>query len=72
MTYEDIKIGQVFTFMNDELLGVFLLTWVDHERDHRYVTYKKLWLWHVDPGVSGRQSTGGAPWECAWTHELLA
>lgn len=75
MRAKDIKVGQVFKWVHptyDDFLGVFLLTSVVHDTDHCYVTFKKLWLWHVDPSVSGYQTSGGSPWEINWEHELIA
>jgi hypothetical protein len=75
MTAKDIKVGQAYKWSHEAsntFLGVFLLTAVEHDADHCYVTYKRLWLYHVDPTVSGTQSYGGSPWEGLWEHELLA
>jgi len=70
----DIRVGQVFVWSrppwNDEL-GVFLLTHVDHDPDHCYVTYKKLWLWSVDRLAIGCLTSGGSPWESDWPHDLV-
>ncbi len=44
MRAKDIAVGQVFAWKHPaygELYGVFLLTSVDHDPDHCYVTYKK-------------------------------
>jgi len=67
MTAKDIRIGQVYI----ESAGVYLLTSVEHDAFYRYVTLRKLWLWHVNAGVIGRHSQAGSPWECSWQDELV-
>ena len=67
MIAKDIKVGQVFI----EDIGIFLLVFTNHDSDYCYVTYKKLWLWHVNQNVIDCQSSGGTPWESTWTHELV-
>lgn len=75
MRARDICVGQVYNWIHPtygDLLGTFLLTFVDHDARSCYVTYKKLWLWHTDQFVIGCQSSGGTPWESTWPHELVA
>lgn len=74
MRTRDLEVGQVYKYVHPtygDFLGVFLLTTVDHDPDNCYVTYKKLWLWHVDHFVCGCQTSGGSPWESDWQHELV-
>lgn len=75
MRAKDIRVGQVFKWVHptyNDFLGVFVLTTVDHDESNCYVTFKKLWLWHVDQFVNGCQTSGGCPWEGSWPHELVA
>lgn len=70
----DIRVGQVYRWTHPSyggVLGIFLLTFVEHDHKHSYVTFKKLWIWHVDQFVNGVQTSGGCPWEVSWVHELI-
>jgi hypothetical protein len=69
MRVKDIRVGQVF---KDGLRGYFMMSFVEHDVDRCYLSYKKLWLWHIDQFTDGCQSSGGAPWEVEWPYELVA
>lgn len=74
MRTRDLRVGQVFKWTHptyNNHLGTFLLTFVEHDLIHCYVTFKKLWLWHVDQFVNSCHTSGGCPWESSWPYERV-